>query len=163
MFVEFNISGYHYICYKNIFNSEPNSYLYKLINSKNINIDNDKNNKIFIDRDGKLFYHILNYYRDVQYTNILQYISIEKLEVLLIEADYYLLNNFSSVIKHFIKIYKDKHIEKNMLLCIDIHTNNIINNNENKNLNFYLNNGWIIKNIIPLHINNYVSVVLSNI
>jgi hypothetical protein len=68
---------------------DTDNYFQKLL-LKNFEIDKDKKNEIFIDRDGKVFRYILNFLRDPE-----QFIfpfDIYEFNLLKREAEYYLLD-----------------------------------------------------------------------
>ena len=95
--IELNIGGTVYFTTSNTLSSEKNSFFETLLTKVNGTdqddgtILKDSNNRIFIDRDGKLFSYILDYLR-----NKLSFVPPEHLNEinrLRIEAEYYKLDN----------------------------------------------------------------------
>lgn len=96
--VHFNVGGTRYSTSTTTLTRDPNSMLATMLHQSNeINLIHH-GQEIFIDRNGKLFEYVLDYLRDGA-TDLTLPNDKVLLEKLLKEADFYQLNEFSTIIK----------------------------------------------------------------
>jgi hypothetical protein len=61
--VDLNVGGVYFAVSKSVLLSEPGSFFTELLETKSIQETRDGSNRLFIDRDGNLFNHVLEYLR----------------------------------------------------------------------------------------------------
>ena len=77
---------------------------FKTMLDSDINFDKDQDGNIFIDRNGKYFFYILEFARECLISSVLELLSIQELLVLSIEVQFYGLDKFYKDIETLLTI-----------------------------------------------------------
>jgi hypothetical protein len=117
--IELNVGGYYFTTTKTTLCRYDDSML-SLMVSGNYPTQKDSSGRLFIDRDGRLFSHILNYLRNnkltiSEFTDDSETSIINKLTNLKVEADFYRIDNLINDIENLLVTQKEK-LEKLTIL-----------------------------------------------
>jgi len=99
--VSLNVGGVEYWSSRQTLLLIPNTYLASLASSS-IPITLDPHGRIFIDRDGNLFRHVLNYLRNGGRLTFTEEPTLIFLQALLVEADFYSLTPLKTDLERLI-------------------------------------------------------------
>lgn len=106
--IEFNVGGFNYTTSRSTILSYPDSMLCRMISGQ-IPTATDTNKRIFIDRDGPIFRHILNFLRDKRLNipeNFNEYAQLRQ------EADFY---QIEPIVTYLDCLFPDKFNSKTCL------------------------------------------------
>ena len=117
--IELNIGGKYYSTKKSTLCSDKLSYFYHLFSTEG-NITYDKNNKIFIDRDGYTFKYIINWLRNENYKGFPKPDN-ENYSLLIEDTKFYGLKKLERIVSFDPKKYKG-----NRFLIVKIFNKNMI-------------------------------------
>jgi hypothetical protein len=93
--IELNVGGVFFTTTKKTLLLEPNTFFSELLESKSIPESKDSTNRIFIDRNGRLFHLVLEYLRNKQLVGVE---TLEERRRLKEEAEFYKLTNLIKLI-----------------------------------------------------------------
>lgn len=115
--ITLNVGGVLYTTTKSTLSKYPDSMLGAMISGK-FPMTKDQHGHLFIDRDGQIFRHILNFLRSTRLALPTQFSDYD---LLLVEADFYQISPLIDAINHALEDKSDK-LESHYLEIIEMRT-----------------------------------------